>query len=188
MEKFISDNFDDISECFSKLKTLSPIVKEVGLFCAEAIKKGNKIMFCGNGGSASDSQHLAAELVGKYKLDRKSFNAVALTTNSSILTAVINDYGFDTVFERQVEGVGKTGDVLFGLSTSGQSKNVINAFKKAKEMGIKTIAMTGNKDCELIKYADYKIQVPSSVTNRIQEMHIAIGHLICDIIEKELTK
>lgn len=188
MEEYINENFDIIAKCFIKLKSLSPSIDEVGFLCANTIKGGNKIIFCGNGGSASDSQHLAAELVGKYKLDRKSYSAISLTTNSSILTAVCNDYGFDTVFQRQLEGLGNRGDVLFGLSTSGSSKNVILAFQKAKDMGIKTVAMTGEKESELSKIADYKIMVPSVVTNRIQEMHIAIGHLICDIIEKQLVQ
>ena len=185
---FIEENFETIAENFIKLKFLSSSINEIAEICIEAIKKGNKILFCGNGGSASDSQHLASELVGKYKKIRKSIPAIALTTNSSIITAVANDFDYKTIFERQLEGLGNKNDVLFGLSTSGKSENVILAFKKAKEMGIKTIAMTGEEDSELSSIADYSIKTPSQITNNIQEMHIAIGHLICDIIEKELTK
>ena len=187
-KNFIEQNFETIAENFIKLKVLTPQINEIAFLCVDAIKQGNKILFCGNGGSASDSQHLASELVGKYKQIRKSIPAIALTTNSSILTAVANDFDYKTVFERQIEGIGQRGDILFGLSTSGLSKNVICAFKKAKKLGIKTIAMTGEKESELSKIADFCIKTPSNITNNIQEMHIAIGHLICDIIEKELTK
>ena len=187
-KNFIEENFETIAENFIKLKSLSPKINEIANICIDAIKKGNKILFCGNGGSASDSQHLASELVGRYKKSRKSISAIALTTNSSIITAVANDFGYETIFERQLEGLGKEDDILFGLSTSGNSENVILAFKKAKEMGIKTVVMTGENDSELTSIADYVIKAPSGITNNIQEMHIAIGHLICDIIEKELTK
>ena len=155
--------------------------------CIEALRRGNKIMFCGNGGSAADSQHLAAELVGRYKMNRPAMNAVALTVDTSILTAVGNDYGYDTIFERQVEGIGKEGDVLVGLSTSGNSKNVLLAFAKAKKQGIKTLALTGNAGGKMKEEADLTINVPSDTTNNIQEMHIAVGHLLCGVIEKEIN-
>ena len=156
--------------------------------CIASLRNGNKIIFCGNGGSAADSQHLAAELVGRYKLNRPAYNSIALTTDTSILTAVGNDFGYDTIFERQVEGVGGAGDVLFGISTSGNSKNIVLAFEKAKSMGIKTVALTGEKQSKMSEIADYTINVPSSVTNNIQEMHIAVGHSICEIVEKEMSK
>ena len=183
----IDKDFDTISENFKKIKTLSPIIEQVAKICVESIKNGGKVMFCGNGGSAADSQHLAAELVGRYKMNRPALNSVALTTDTSILTAVGNDFGYDTIFERQVEGIGNKGDVLVGLSTSGNSKNVLLAMDKAKSKGIKTVAMTGEKGGLMKQKADYAINVPSDTTNHIQEMHIAVGHILCGIIEKECS-
>ena len=181
----INNDFETISNNFQKIKSLTPIIEQVAKICIDAIKSGNKMMFCGNGGSAADSQHLAAELVGRYKINRPALNSIALTTDTSILTAVGNDFGYDTIFERQVEGLGKSGDVLIGLSTSGNSKNVLLAMAKAKAMGIKTVAMTGEKGGKMKENADFAINVPSDTTNHIQEMHIAVGHIICGIIEKE---
>src|SRR5574344_2448999 len=132
-----------------------------------SIKSGNKIIFCGNGGSAADSQHLAAELIGRYKINRPAINATALTVDTSILTAVGNDFGFDTIFERQIEGIGKSGDILFGISTSGNSKNVLLAFEKAKKMGIRTVAFTGSNKSKMKEIADYTLDVSSNVTNNI---------------------
>lgn len=181
----IDKDFDTISENFKKIKKLSPVIEMVSEVCTNAIKQGGKVMFCGNGGSAADSQHLAAELVGRYKMNRPALNSAALTTDTSILTAVGNDFGYDTIFERQVEGIGKKGDVLIGLSTSGNSKNVLLAMEKAKAMGITTVAMTGEKGGKMKEKADFAINVPSDTTNHIQEMHIAVGHIICGIVEKE---
>lgn len=183
----INKDFDTISENFKKIKTLTPKIEEVCKICIDSLKNGGKVMFCGNGGSAADSQHLAAELVGRYKMNRPALNSVALTTDTSILTAVGNDFGYDTIFERQVEGIGKKGDVLVGLSTSGNSKNVLLAMQKAKDMGIKTVAFTGEKGGKMKDFADYAINVPSDTTNHIQEMHIAVGHIICGYIEKALA-
>lgn len=131
----IDKDFETISENFQKIKKLTPVIEKVSKACVEAMKNGAKVMFCGNGGSAADSQHLAAELVGRYKMNRPALNSIALTTDTSILTAVGNDFGYDTIFERQVEGLGKKGDVLIGLSTSGNSKNVLLAMQKAKSKG-----------------------------------------------------
>ena len=186
MSDFLEYNFDTIANNFMNLKKLIPVINEVADICTKAILNGNKVMFCGNGGSASDSQHLAAELVGRYKINRKAYNSVALTTDTSILTAVGNDFGYDTVFERQVEGIGKKGDVLIGISTSGNSKNIILAFNKAKEIGITTVAFTGETPSKMGQIADYLINVPSATTNNIQEMHIAVGHSICEIIEQNI--
>ena len=183
----IDKDFEIISSNFQKIKQLSPVIEKAARVCVEAIKHGNKIMFCGNGGSAADSQHLAAELVGRYKINRPAINSVALTTDTSILTAVGNDFGYDTIFERQVEGIGKKGDVLVGLSTSGNSRNVLMAMDKAKSIGITTIAFTGEKGGKMKEQADFTINVPSDTTNHIQEMHIAVGHIICGIIEKECS-
>ena len=187
MKEFIESEFRNISCNFIHLQALAPQIEEVAAVCIDALKKGHKIMFCGNGGSAADSQHLAAELVGRYKMNRPAMNALALTVDTSILTAVGNDYGYDTIFERQVEGLGKSGDVLIGLSTSGNSKNVLAAFDMAKKKGITTVAMTGQSGGKMKEQADFTINVPSDVTNNIQEMHIAVGHLLCGVIEKELN-
>ena len=187
MKDYIESEFRNISCNFIHLQALAPQIEEASAICIEALKKGCKIMFCGNGGSAADSQHLSAELVGRYKMNRPAMNAVALTVDTSILTAVGNDYGYDTIFERQVEGLGKGGDVLVGLSTSGNSKNVILAFELAQKKGIKTIAMTGHSGGKMKEMADCAINVPSDVTNNIQEMHIAVGHLLCGVIEKEVN-
>ena len=187
MKEFIESEFRNISCNFIHLQALAPQIEEVSAVSIDALKKGHKIMFCGNGGSAADSQHLAAELVGRYKMNRPAMNALALTVDTSILTAVGNDYGYDTIFERQVEGLGKSGDVLIGLSTSGNSKNVLAAFDMAKKKGITTVAMTGQSGGKMKEQADFTINVPSDVTNNIQEMHIAVGHLLCGVIEKELN-
>jgi len=152
-----------------------------------AIKNGNKVIFCGNGGSAADSQHLAAELIGKFYFNRRSLPAVSLTVNTSIITAIGNDFGFDKVFARQLEGIGKAGDVLIGLSTSGNSENVVEAFRLAKELGISTVAFTGESGGILRDLADILINVPSSDTPRIQEAHMMVGHIICELVEKEFV-
>lgn len=150
-------------------------------------QRGGKILLCGNGGSAADSQHIAAELVGRFqKKDRKALPAVALTTDTSILLAVGNDSGFEEVFARQVEALGNAGDILIGISTSGRSKNVVRAIEKAKSMGLFTVVWTGDFQTELTQLADLVIRVPSQDTALIQESHIAIGHLLCDLIEKTL--
>lgn len=160
-------------------------LQKIAEICRETLKNGHKIMLCGNGGSAADSQHIAAEFVGRFHKERISLPAIALTTDTSILTAVGNDYGYDVVFKRQVEGLGREGDVLIGISTSGNSKNVIEAFMEAKAKGIKTIAFTGEKESRSSEVADITLRVPSTVTARIQECHILSGHIICSFIDEE---
>ncbi len=147
------------------------------------IKSGHKILLFGNGGSATDSMHIAAELVGRFKKERKALPAIALTANISTITALGNDYNFEYIFERQVEAFGNKGDMAIGISTSGSSKNVACGILKASQIGLKTAALTGNKIGELCKIADICIRVPSSNTPRIQEAHIAIGHIVCELIE-----
>ena len=188
MINYIKDEFEKISQNFKLLTERAPVMNQAAEVCIEAFKNGNKVLFCGNGGSASDSQHLAAELVCKYKKERTALNAIALVTNTSVLTAAANDLAFDYIFERQVEALGKQGDVLFALSTSGKSINVIRAVERAKELGLKTVALTGSTGGSVKYKADITIQTPSDITNNIQEMHIAIGHIICDIIEREMFK
>ena len=146
---------------------------------------GGKIFTAGNGGSAADSQHLAAELMGRYKIDRDPLSSIAITVDTSALTAIGNDYGYEKVFERQIRGIGKEGDVLIAISTSGKSCNVIEAIKVAKKMGISVISFTGKNDSVMNDLSDITIKAQSNETNHIQEMHIAIGQLICGLVERE---
>ncbi|HLS70228.1 MAG TPA: D-sedoheptulose 7-phosphate isomerase [Chitinophagaceae bacterium] len=160
--------------------------QEVINIITNAFKNGNALYFCGNGGSAADAQHLAAEFSGRFYKDRKPLPSEALHCNTSYLTAVGNDYGYSYIYSRLIEGLGKEGDILIGLSTSGNSKNIIEAFKKAKELGILTIAFTGKDGGKLKDCTDYLINVPSEDTPRIQESHIMLGHIICEIVEANL--
>lgn len=150
------------------------------------LKKGGKVILFGNGGSASDSQHIAAELVGRFKKDRNALAAIALTTNTSILTSLANDYGYETVFVKQIEALGKKDDVAIGISTSGKAKNVVLGIKQAKKMGLKAVVFTGGDGGELVRLADISLIIPSSVTARIQEAHITVGHIICELVEQAL--
>lgn len=161
-------------------------ISEVGEAITSVLRSGNKVMFAGNGGSAADSQHLAAELVGRFSMDRPGLPGMALTTDSSILTAVGNDYGFDKVFERQVFAHGVKGDMLIGISTSGRSINIIKALRAAREKGMISVALTGFDGGDMKELCDYNIRVPSNVTQKIQEIHILIGHSICAYAEKQL--
>jgi len=154
----------------------------------DCLKKDGKVIVFGNGGSASDSQHIAAELVGRFKKDRSALAAIALTTNTAVLTSLANDYGYDVVFSRQIEALGKKNDVVLGISTSGKAKNVALGIKQAKKMGIKTVALSGGDGGEIVKLADVSLLVPSKVTARIQEAHITIAHIICEMIEQELCQ
>ncbi len=151
-----------------------------------AFKNGNKVLFCGNGGSAADAQHLAAEFSGRFYTDRKALPAEALHCNTSYLTAVGNDYSFDVIYSRLIDGIGQPGDVLIGLSTSGNSKNIIKAFETAKEKGMVTIGFTGLTGGQLKSVSDYLLNVPSTDTPRIQESHILIGHIICQLVEEKI--
>lgn len=161
-------------------------IVEVALHIGKSVKRGKgKLLICGNGGSAADSQHIAAEFVSRFMFDRPSLPAMALTTDTSALTAIGNDYGFDMLFSRQVESLGHEGDVLIGISTSGNSINVIKAVEVAKEKGVVTVALSGNKG-KLKDICDYVLAVPSDSTPHIQESHITIGHMICNLVENEL--
>lgn len=152
----------------------------------KALREGKRILWCGNGGSAADAQHLAAELSGRFYYDRPPLNSEAMHCNTSYLTAVANDYGYDLIYSRMIDGACKPGDVLVGISTSGNSKNICNAFRKAKELGVITIAMTGASGGEMKELADFLLNVPSTDTPRIQESHIMIGHIICEIVEARM--
>ncbi len=166
---------------------LGEIEKVADLIIA-VLKNGGKVIIFGNGGSAADAQHIAGELVGKFKMERQALPAIALNTNTSIVTALANDYGYETVFRRQIEALGNKKDIVIGISTSGNSPSVIEAIKAAKKMGAKTIGLTGGSGGQLAKAADFTITVPSDNTPRIQEAHITIGHIICELIEKALAQ
>ena len=166
-------------------KRLEELLEVAGV-AASTIKAGHKIMLCGNGGSAADSQHIAAELIGRFEKDRGSMAAIALTTDTSALTAIGNDYGYDQVFSRQVEGLGQSGDLLIGISTSGNSKNVVKAMEVAQSKGIRTVALVGDKPGSAMQaIADYVLATPSTDTARIQECHILMMHTLCQLVESE---
>jgi D-sedoheptulose 7-phosphate isomerase len=184
MKDLAARAFADSAANFLKLQDLSMQVAEVGMQSSDTLKNGGHLFFCGNGGSAADAQHLAAELVGRFLKERKPLAATALSCNTSTMTAVGNDYGYDVIFSRQIEGLAKKGDILFAISTSGNSKNVVLAVQSAKAMGVKTVGITGSKGGKLAELCDTCIKVPSDHTPRIQEMHIAVGHMICEIIDE----
>lgn len=161
-------------------------IAEAVALISDAFKNGNKVLFCGNGGSAADAQHLAAEFSGRFYTDRKALPAEALHCNTSYLTAVANDYSYDVVYSRMVDGIGQKGDVLIGLSTSGNSGNIIKAFETARQKGMATIGFTGATGGKMKDLSDYLFNVPSTDTPRIQESHIMIGHIICQLVEANL--
>ena len=153
-------------------------------FCIDSLQNGGKILIFGNGGSAADAQHIAAEMVGRYKVERKGLPAIALTTDTSVLTSIGNDYGYNHVFDRQVEALANKGDVVIGISTGGSSSNVISALKLAKDIGCKTIGFSGRDGGEMNALCDVNLVIPAEDTPRIQEMHIVIGHTICHLIDQ----
>ncbi len=185
-EKIKAELLQSIEVKKQVIDSLIPQIEQAAKLMVAALKNGNKIMFFGNGGSAADSQHLAGEMIGRFLKERKSLPAIALSTDSSILTCLSNDYGFDIVFSRQIEGLAKPGDIAFGISTSGNSKNVLLGLEKAKELGCKTIGLLGCDGGKIAKKVEVTITVPSKDTPRVQESHITIGHIICNLIEQEL--
>lgn len=158
-------------------------VNEISDLCISALKSGNKIIFCGNGGSAVDSMHLAAELSGRYYVDRPPLNAESMSADNAFITAVANDYGYEFIFSRLLKAKAKKGDILIGMSTSGNSKNIVNAFAEAKNLGVISIGWTGAKTCAM-DAADVLMKIPSEDTPRIQEVQMLLGHIICELIEK----
>jgi D-sedoheptulose 7-phosphate isomerase len=164
-------------------QALLDAVTKVGQKLAETLQRGGKIFFFGNGGSAADAQHLAAELVGRFEKERRALPAIALTVNTSTLTAIGNDYSFEALFARQLEGLGSRGDAAVGISTSGKSPNVLSALRSAKKMGILAVGMTGQCSPDMAELVDYCISVPSKRTARVQEAHILIGHILCELID-----
>jgi D-sedoheptulose 7-phosphate isomerase len=165
---------------------LAPILEEVIQIITNTFQKGGAVYFCGNGGSAADAQHLAAEFSGRFYKDRKALPSEALHCNTSYLTAVANDYSYDVIYSRLIEGIARKGDVLIGLSTSGNSGNILKAFEMANSMGVITIGMTGAGGGKMKAISNYLIEVPSNTTPRIQESHILIGHIICELVEKNI--
>ena len=184
MKLNLSKNIINTIQSFNNLKTVQTELEDAIILCIEALKKNKKIIFCGNGGSAADSQHLSAELVGKFLKKRKAISAISLTSNSSIITSLSNDFSFDIIFERQIQAIANKGDVLFAITTSGTSKNILKAIECASKKKLNTILLTSIKSNIKRKKNLVIIKVPATRVDRIQEMHIAIGHLLCEKIEE----
>lgn len=170
---------------FNALEPLFPLISDVGIAMQNCIKSGGKILLMGNGGSAADSQHIAAEIVGRFKKERKGMAAIAFTTDTSILTSVGNDYGYDYIFARQVEALCRPEDLVIGITTSGNSANVVNAMEAAKAIGAVTVGLTGGTGGKLTAICDFNLIMPSNVTARVQEAHIFVGHCLCEILESD---
>ena len=184
-KKIIEKNLFNIEKNFTRLQDskYKILIHKAALLIIKALKNKNKVMFCGNGGSAADSEHICTELVGRYLKNRKPYAAISLTTNTSLLSAISNDFSFNQIFSKQIQSLGKKNDILFAITTSGKSKNILNAIDVAKKHKIKIILLTSQKALNLKKKADILIPVPSSRVDRIQEMHIAVGHIICELVE-----
>jgi D-sedoheptulose 7-phosphate isomerase len=187
MKVSLQNNLEEHLELFRRLPSLTAAVEKAADLVAATLSGGQKLMLCGNGGSAADSQHLAAEFTGRFIKDRKPLAAMALSTDSSALTCIGNDYSFDEVFSRQVTGLGRTGDCLLAISTSGNSRNVICAVEAAQSAGMRTVGLLGRDGGALLGLCEVAIVVPSAVTARIQEAHIFIGHTLCGLVEQALS-
>lgn len=189
INKYISNQVKksiDVKQKFFENDELMNLIKEVALKCVEIYRNGNKTLIAGNGGSAADAQHIAGEFVSKFYFDRPGIPSIALTTDTSIITAIGNDYGYEKLFARQVQANGIKGDMFIGISTSGNSANVVEALKECKEKGIITVGLTGEKGGKMAEMCDYCIKVPSNETPRVQEVHILIGHIICAVVEEAI--
>jgi D-sedoheptulose 7-phosphate isomerase len=187
MEDIIRKRFKESTDVKTRfLKENLPVLLEAIKLISHAFEAGNKLFLFGNGGSAADAQHLAAEFINRYIIDRPPLPAVALTTDTSILTSISNDFAFNEIFAKQLRALGKEGDIAIGISTSGNSSNVLKAFEVAKEMGIKTVALAGNDGGIIAKMADISLIISSTSTPRIQETHILIGHILCEMVEHQL--
>lgn len=193
MEDILSETIaKQLRETASNLRAMSEdaalhaAMAKVATACIEALLKGNKILFAGNGGSAADAQHLAGELISRFNYDRPGLPAFSLSTDTSVLTAIGNDYGYERLFARQIEAIGNEGDVLFAISTSGRSPNILNALRVARDKGLITIGMTGRMGGDMPTLCDHCLRTPSDATPRIQEGHITMGHAICCLIEQQL--
>jgi D-sedoheptulose 7-phosphate isomerase len=189
MQSIIKFEFEEhLKTSQATFESIGHSVEVAAKLCLDCLKNGNKILLFGNGGSAADAQHIAAELVGRYKTERKGLAAIALTTDSSTLTSIGNDFGYNLVFDRQIEALANTGDIVIGISTGGTSANVLSALKLAKELGCKTVGFSGRGGGEMNEICDTNIVVPAKDTARIQEMHIVIGHTICHLIDLAFKK
>lgn len=184
MEQLINNVFDEHNRTIDKLRKQNDVILKLAQIWRDALKNGNKILFCGNGGSAADCQHLAAELVGRFVKERKGLPGIALTTDTSILTAVGNDYGYERIFTRQVEALGCPGDVLVGISTSGNSSNVLLAVEQAAKQGLTTVGFSGGSGGKLAEAVDVCLTIDSPVTARVQEAHILVGHILCQLCDE----
>ena len=186
MKKTIERNLAEHQEVLAQLQTLENAIEQTAILMINALKNGKTIFWCGNGGSASDAQHLAGELIGRFKGDRKPLKSISLNADSAVMTCIVNDYGYEHIFSRQVEALGEEGDILVGISTSGQSANVNHALNAAKNKKMHTIGLLGKGGGQALEIADHAIVIPSESTARIQEMHITIGHILCELIEEGL--
>jgi len=189
MKEFIIDQLKkscEVKKSILEDSELLDLIKKAVEITIQAYKNGNKVLVAGNGGSAADAQHIAGEFVSRFYFDRPGLPAIALTTDSSILTAIGNDYGYENLFARQIQANGKTGDIFFAISTSGNSPNIIKAIEAARKSGIITIGFSGKKQCKMDEICDISLKMPSFETPRIQEAHITIGHIICAAVEKQL--
>ena len=188
MRSIINQQFNEhLSVSKLTSESLSEKIESLSKICIDSLQNKNKILLFGNGGSAADAQHIAAELVGRFKKERLGLPAIALTTDTSIITSVGNDFGFNEIFNRQIEALAIKGDVAIGISTSGSSKNVIRGLSIANNIGCKTIALTGQEDHQVLPFCDLTLPIPSKDTARIQEMHILIGHTLCHLIDREFN-
>ena len=189
MQSYIRIQLEEVQHISSAIlmdQNLCSQIEAVAKKCINAFGKGGKILLIGNGGSAADAQHIAGEFVSRFAFDRPGLPAIALSTDTSVLTAIGNDYGFESLFERQVEALGKSGDILIAYSTSGKSKNILKALETAQRNGIVTVGMTGGNGDLMSKFCDFILRVPSLETPKIQEMHLILGHILCGLIEKSL--
>ena len=187
MKKIIEEHFIEHRATLDSVFDLSVSIEKAANVLIRCLKNDGTILWCGNGGSASDSQHLAGELVGRFVGDRKPLKSIALTADSAVMTCIGNDYGYEHIFSRQVEALGSEGDVLVGISTSGDSENVLHAFKVAEQRGMETIALLGKGGGNAASSVKQSIIIPSKSTARVQEMHILIGHILCELIEEGLN-
>lgn len=187
MIQLINQHISEHRDVLADLSNLEPQISSIAKILVSALKNKKTIFWCGNGGSASDSQHLAGELVGRFVGDRKPLKSIALNADSAVMTCIVNDYGYEHLFSRQVNALGAEGDVLIGITTSGKSKNVINAFHAANQLHMTSIGLLGNDGGDAKDIIKESIIIPSKTTARIQEMHILIGHILCDMIEEGLN-
>tara|TARA_B100001059_G_scaffold144631_1_gene144511 strand:+ start:205 stop:777 length:573 start_codon:yes stop_codon:yes gene_type:complete len=186
MNKIIKSNLEEHTEVLNQLNSVEASIEKVGKLLVRTLKKNKTIFWCGNGGSASDSQHLTGELIGRFKGDRKPLKSISLNADSAVMTCIVNDYGYEYIFSRQIEALGGKGDVLIGISTSGNSDNVNNAFKAAKKKGLHTVGFLGKGGGKALSLVHHSILIPSQSTARVQEMHITVGHILCELIEEGL--